>query len=321
MSAIFPYNPNNDYYEKDVKASSSAINSRETTICALASLIPAGLIGSQILKNLNLLDIAGEKLSTITTLGSVATVAILLGGLCVTRFQLARLNFGPPLDPSNSLTRAQVQQILTSAKIKTPLISHLEQLNLDTGYARAYLTPAQREDIQLHTMTKGEIIGILERAKSIKSQREKEWKLIWEKEVSESEADKITSRALGKTLRRFSIEEIASGHASIKFIKYPPKLAQIDHLICALEKAIKGLDKEPDAAIAYIGDEARFLLQTEQLEPIQVRAEVPNLKNTPVYNLKLEGVQGSMRHSPTISNFDYLPMDPPNEIEPNNNNN
>lgn len=324
---LFPYNKHNDNYEKDAALSRSAICTREWTICALGATL---LIGSQILQKLNPLDLSDEKLATITTYGTIATVATLLGGLCVTRHQLARINVDPPLDPSNSLTRAQVQQFLTIAKIKehppqiTQLISHLEQVNRDTGYARTYFTPAQREAFKQidYIMTKGEIVGILERARDIKSQREKEWEVIWKKEADESEMEKIKSRGSPSTLGRFSIEESECGHGSIKLIKYPPKLAQIDHLICVLEKAIKGLDE--DASIVDVGDEARFLLQIEKLEPIQQRPEVTDLKKltrtASVLQPKLPGVQGSMRLSPTTRDFSPQ-MDAPSEIEPASNNN
>lgn len=317
---LFPNNPNNDYYEKDAEASRSAICSVETKICSLSAIIPAILIGSQILKKLNLLDLSSERLSTITTLGTVATVAILLGGLCITRFQLTQLSLGPPLDPSNSLTRAQVQQFLTIAKIKdnppqiTHLISHLEEVNRDTGYSRTYITPTQREDFKQieYVMTKKGIIDILERAKIIKSQRENEWNLIWKKEADES---KKKSRPSFSSLGRFSIEETDSGEATIKFIKYPLNLVKIDHLICLLEKAIKGFDE--DAAIVDVGDDARFLLQILKLEPIQKRPEVPGLRipmrHSGAINLNLTGVKGSMRSSPTIKDFDSLSLEHLNE--------
>ncbi len=323
---LFPHNPVNDYYEKDVEASRSAVYNIESRICAIGALFFGAPICSRILKELDLIHLSPDQLNTLLKFGAAASVAILFGGLFVTRIQLGRLSFGPSLNPSNSLTQSEVRQILTMAltaqEIKNlpiqthdslaRLISHLETISKDT--ARMYFSPEQREeckrvieqieDIDKHSRTKGEIVGLLKIAKVVLIQRKK----VWEKKEKESkEQEIIKSRASFPKLGLFSIKESEIGEsATIKLIKYPKNLTQIEHLCCELERSIKGLDKDPDTTLVYIGDVANSLIETEHLKPILAQPEV-QVPLRRIERQRAPSMQGGLRSSPTIEyNLDSL---------------
>lgn len=288
---LFPFDSGNKYYEEVVSANKEALLSAETKLSVASSVISTGLIGARVLKQFDKLPISNQGLNVLSTVGLIASAALLIGGYSITRAQLSNLDVTPQINASTSLTQEQIAELVSRAKdaqtIKlfsqdssrhlTYLISVLE---LADAASQVYFPPEERRKIVAAVK---ELEGIEKRAKT------------------KEEIQRLKQKLAVHT-RRFIVDEHENGEnpnvGPSAIIKWDKKRKEKDvkFSYCAdlLEKIDSQLKENEEKA--DIGPWAYDLLG------VPVRLILPQLR---VHSVPQIGAKsGGLRRSPTFNNLD-----------------
>lgn len=251
-SSLFPSDLTNRYYEEEASANQESLRNTESNLFSGSTLLSAALIGSRILKQIDVLPVSNEKLKVIQQVGFFTSAALLIGG-CVARSRLNHLNAGPPLNDSTCLTPAQIAEFITRAKAVQPikllssesadslenLISLLEEA--DPKGELAYFPPEKRKEI-------------------VKAARELE--AIEDRKRTKEDIQRLRKSLPKKKVKLFSLEEAPVGADQILTkVKPPTKDAQIGFLALTLGEIMKQLEAEDEKTWVDIGRQAHAFIK------------------------------------------------------------
>ncbi len=223
---LFPPNPANRFFE-EAPANRKKYYSYETWISRISFTIPAVLGVAKALKGAGVRSVWINTADRYFIPGLIASAAILGLGFFYTRGKLLQLSAGPPLDTSNSLTKADAthfsSRIDEAQKVKLLDVESIKKLSewkeglktyLDLKGDRHYLGPQERvrikemlESFEVFernladtAMTKESISTLLKAVRDwIKEHR---YSLIHFKKPKLAKSKKETSEELAQCLRR-----------------------------------------------------------------------------------------------------------------------
>lgn len=158
---LFPSSEANRFFEQDAPANRKKYHFIETCISRISIAIPAVLVAAKALKGAEVKSVWINTADRYFVHGLIASVAILGLGLFYTRTNLLKLNAGPQLEASNSLTRAQAthfsSKIDEAQKVKLLDAESIKKLSewkeglktyLDRKGDRHYLRPDERTRVK-----------------------------------------------------------------------------------------------------------------------------------------------------------------------------
>lgn len=146
--SLFPHNPANSYYEEDKKTNTDKIKSAESWICRIGAALPVALIGARIMSEYGIEQVPTDYLTPLFNPALIISTALVVVGLCVTRFKLHRLECHQPIDNSNSISRDQAKEFLARARELLSVKCSVLQDDFAIDRLVEFLEPFEKIDIR-----------------------------------------------------------------------------------------------------------------------------------------------------------------------------